>query len=83
MDRKSCPKCGKQMQPGVLIDSTHGALLQPIWAAEPIPRSRLTKRGLAPPRTFWGKFKIPIYPVYSYRCPSCGLLESYAVTAEK
>jgi phage FluMu protein Com len=69
-----CPKCETIMEMGFLLDHEgHNAASQPAWV-----------RG-TPERSFWtgikmdGKEKLP---VLTYRCPKCGYLESYALSAE-
>jgi hypothetical protein len=66
------------MERGLILDMGDSSVFQASWVAEPIRRGRLVKGSLAPPRTFWGGIKVPRYPIASYRCPNCGLLESYA-----
>jgi hypothetical protein len=65
----NCAKCNAMMEPGFIPDTTYGGFLTPTWVAGP------------PVRSVWlglrlkGKTR---YPVATYRCPSCGYLESYA-----
>ena len=64
-----CPKCGKGMEQGFVLDNTYGARVVPQWA-----------RG-APLKSLWSGTKLPegdFVPVGTYRCSSCGYLESYA-----
>ena len=62
-DRK-CPKCGGDMEAGVLADNTYGGQLAQRWSKE---------------IKFWswtrpkGQLKIT-----SYRCTNCGFLENFA-----
>jgi predicted RNA-binding Zn-ribbon protein involved in translation (DUF1610 family) len=71
----SCPKCDAQMVSGYLIDRSHGATYVSQWA-EGTPRSswlvRMLTCGIALPKS--GE-RIPIS---TFRCQSCGFLESYA-----
>ena len=64
-----CPKCGKRMEPGYVLDITHGAMAQSSWIEG------------APERSFWTGLKLKGHqrlPVTTYRCTGCGYLESYA-----
>jgi hypothetical protein len=64
-----CPKCKARMEEGFLLDKTHGATLSSHWVAGP------------PVRSFWTGVKVRgkrIVAVRTFRCTSCGLLESYA-----
>lgn len=67
-DPIQCPKCKALMEEGFLLDKTHGGNLSGQWIAGP------------PERSFWG-VKVHgkrIIAVRTFRCTSCGLLESYA-----
>ena len=64
-----CPKCQGEMVQGFVIDYTYGARLVSQWA-EGSPR----KSFLGVTRKPEGK---PI-PIGTFRCNSCGFLESYA-----
>lgn len=65
-----CPQCDKQMEQGYILDNRHGGFAQAEWI------------GGAPEKSFWqglnirGRTRIPIV---TYRCPRCGLLQSYAL----
>jgi hypothetical protein len=64
-----CPKCGRRMEPGYVLDVTHGALAQSSWVEG------------APERSIWTGLKLKGHerlPVTTYRCTGCGYLESYA-----
>ena len=64
-----CPKCGSGMEQGFVLDNTHGARIVSQWAAGP------------PRKSFWVGTKLPedeFVPIGTYRCSSCGYLESYA-----
>ena len=57
------------MEEGFLLDKTHGANLNSHWVAG------------APDRSFWTGVKVRgkrLVAVRTFRCTSCGLLESYA-----
>jgi hypothetical protein len=73
MSAPDCPACRVPIDEGFIIDRGHGnAPAQSEWAA-----------GI-PERSFWtglklkGKVRIP---TVTYRCPRCGLLQSYASPA--
>jgi len=70
MTSHKCPSCRAEMEDGFLIDKGgHHAPTQQEWAEGP------------PEVSFWtglklkGKDKLR---VTTYRCPNCGLLQSYA-----
>jgi hypothetical protein len=65
-----CPKCGNEMQQGFVLDNTHGGRVVSQW----VPG--------APRESFWLGTKVPDdhLPIGTYRCSSCGFLESYART---
>jgi len=65
----TCVKCGAPMEEGFILDNAHGARLQSEWIEGPPERSRWTGLRL--------KDKEHI-PVVTFRCLSCGYLESYA-----
>jgi len=57
------------MEQGFVLDNTHGARVVSHW----VPG--------APLKSFWTGTKLPdekVIPVGTYRCSSCGFLESYA-----
>lgn len=65
----SCPKCSVTMKEGWTLDNTYGGRAISSWVEGP------------PQKSVWvgvklGKAK-PL-EVSTYRCPSCGFLESYA-----
>ena len=64
-----CPKCGSEMEIGFLLDSTHANFLQTLWV------KGLPERSFLRTAKIKGKVK---RGVESYRCLSCGFLESYA-----
>jgi len=67
-----CWRCdGVEMEEGVLLDYTHGAIRQAVWQPG------------APQKSWLGNAKVkkPL-PVTTYRCPACGCLESYAHAPE-
>ncbi len=65
----ACAKCSTGMEPGFVLDYTHGAMTQSSWVeGEPEP-------------SFWTGIKIKGHQklaVTTFRCPKCGYLESYA-----
>ena len=72
----TCPKCQGEMESGYLIDHSHVALLASLWA-----------RG-KPKKHWWFSLQTnnaitrpspsDQIPVGTYRCKTCGFLESYA-----
>ena len=72
----NCPKCSSRMEAGFVLDQTHGGYARAPWVpGQPIP-------------SFWTGLKVKDlqqFPVTTYRCNSCGFLESFAmsVTSEK
>lgn len=65
-----CPACRTPMEEGFMIDhGDHSTPAQSVWAEGPAIRSWW--RGL----DLKGKTQIP---AVTYRCPRCGLLQSYA-----
>jgi hypothetical protein len=68
-----CRDCRVAMDAGVIIDQTHGRLEQPMWV-----------KGTAE-KGFFGHLKVnerdqERLPVVTFRCPTCGRLESFAQT---
>jgi hypothetical protein len=64
-----CPKCDGEMSQGFVLDSTYGARLVDQWFEG------------APRKSFWYGTKLPdgkSIPIGTFRCTSCGFLESYA-----
>ena len=73
MTRKlQCPKCGKAMEEGTVIDRSYG-------------RTEISSWLKGQPEMGWFGVKlgglrsgaIKLYPITSYCCSSCGYLESY------
>jgi hypothetical protein len=67
-----CPKCGRVMEPGFLLDMTHGGMTQTSWVQG------------APEKSFWTGIRIKgrtKLPVKTFRCTHCGYLESYATSS--
>jgi ribosomal protein L37E len=65
-----CTKCEGAMEVGIIIDHTYGAITQSSWVEG------------KPERSIWTGLKTSgkeQYNVQTYRCQSCGYLESYAV----
>ena len=66
---KSCPKCGRSMEEGFVIDGRdYGSQEVADW-----------HRG-QPERKWWGlkTNKAEVLKIVSWRCTGCGLLENYA-----
>ena len=64
-----CPKCGRGMEQGFVLDNSHGTRIVSQWVAG------------APLKSFWLGTKVPndkLLPIGAYRCSSCGYLELYA-----
>ena len=63
-----CPKCGGEMETGFVFDRGDWSIpMEPIWGTDYKPLSLRINGGI-------GNKKI----VKSFRCNSCGFLESYA-----
>ena len=66
---KRCPKCDGEMVQGFLMDATYGSIRVASWVKGP------------PKKAFWTGTKVDIgyeLPIGTFRCSSCGFLESYA-----
>ena len=66
---KSCPKCGRGMEQGFVVDAADGSMPTVAhWHRE------------QPDRRWWGlkTVKSERLAITSWRCTSCGLLENYA-----
>ena len=67
----SCPRCGASMSLGILLDRGDGNIrIQAHWV-----------EGKPEKSWFTGSLKLKdrqVFAVESYRCDSCGFLESYA-----
>tara|TARA_R100000789_G_scaffold100209_1_gene109244 strand:- start:1202 stop:1471 length:270 start_codon:yes stop_codon:yes gene_type:complete len=71
----SCPKCNGEMIQGYVLDKSVGGVSSSQWA-----------EGKPVRRTYFGfvvaEIKIPkseeVIPIGTFRCQSCGYLESYA-----
>jgi hypothetical protein len=58
------------MEQGFVMDNTYGGLLVSQWAAG------------QPQKSFWRGTKMPaekLIPIGTFRCASCGYLESFAM----
>jgi hypothetical protein len=71
MKAPACLRCETEMETGVIVDHTHGGQLQAEWA-EGEPETNFWYGGLV----LKGRTK---HAIQTYRCPSCGYLESYAI----
>ena len=68
----ACPRCGGQMEPGIMLDHAYLMYRQAEWA-----------KG-EPQRSIWfGVRSFPTLKVDTYRCKACGYLESYALERGK
>jgi len=65
----ACPKCRGSMEVGVIADQTYGTVLVSTWQEGPPEKNFLGSLKMR------GKSRIAIT---TYRCASCGYLESYA-----
>jgi predicted nucleic-acid-binding Zn-ribbon protein len=64
-----CPKCSGRMEEGFVLDRTYGANLQATWVEG------------SPTKSFWTGVQVrgrQRLPVTTFRCSSCGYLESFA-----
>ena len=64
-----CIRCHVPMEQGFVIDGRHEGFVQQQWTSG------------VPKRSFWMGLKLEkdkIVGVTTWRCPSCGYLESYA-----
>jgi hypothetical protein len=64
-----CPKCNGQMEEGFVMDRTYGGVEPSTWIEG------------APSRSIWTGVKIKDkqgFSVATFRCVTCGYLESYA-----
>jgi len=71
-DERVCPKCSNAMEPGFVLDQTYGANTQSSWIEG------------APERSIWTGIKLKgreRHAVITFRCATCGYLESYAAQA--
>ena len=69
MTSPTCPKCNSSMEEGFIVDDTFGGRVKLQWAEG------------KPQRSIWTGLKLARdagHPVTTYRCESCGYLESYA-----
>ena len=70
MRAPECPGCRVTMEEGFLLDQGHG------------DRKSVGQWAEGPPEHRWWGLKLKgkeRLPVVAYRCPRCGLLQSYAV----
>lgn len=66
-DRIECLRCHISMEPGYVLDNTHGGWTQEKWSPGEVQQRWW---GIAQPKG--------ALPVTTMRCPKCGALESYA-----
>jgi hypothetical protein len=65
-----CLRCHTRMAPGFLLDASQRGYDQQRWTEG------------APEPSFWMGLKLKkdsVFPVATFRCPTCGYLESYAI----
>lgn len=63
-----CSKCSGEMQEGLVVDLNYGGILQSMWVEDQAGKS--VGREITD-----GKRKVK---TITYRCSSCGYLDSYA-----
>ena len=63
-----CSKCSGEMQEGLVVDLNYGGILQSMWVEDQAGKSVGSV-------TTDGKRKVK---TVTYRCSSCGYLDSYA-----
>jgi hypothetical protein len=63
-----CPKCSGEMQEGLVVDLNYAGILQSMWVEDQAGKS-------VGPGPTDGKRKLK---TITYRCSSCGYLDSYA-----
>jgi DNA-directed RNA polymerase subunit RPC12/RpoP len=61
-----CPKCNTEMETGSLVEGAHGSADAGRWQAG------------TPKKFFGSSLPATSLEIVTYRCPDCGLLESYA-----
>lgn len=64
-----CPRCDREMETGFVLDHNVGSVTRSAWVAGVPEWSRWSGLKLK------GKTRLP---VTTFRCPSCGRLESFA-----
>ena len=68
----SCPKCGSSMESGFILEKDYATRDKPSeWISSGVGSDIKTS-------LFGDKAKGQTYPIATYRCMSCGFLESYA-----
>ncbi len=73
-----CPGCGGRMEEGFIPDITRNAVLPSCW--HPGPPEKATFFGLPVGTKIDSK---RMQPIRTWRCSSCGLLQSFAHPAQK
>lgn len=73
MERPVCRDCREPMEEGFLVDHAHGARLNVRWA-----HGRSGKASFLKDEVTWEQADGALR-VRSFRCPKCGLLDSYAL----
>ena len=72
MPTRTCPKCGGKMDPGFVLDRNRFEDQQGTWLEGTLELNMWTGSAKTA--------KKDQIPVTTYRCDSCGYLESYATT---
>jgi predicted RNA-binding Zn-ribbon protein involved in translation (DUF1610 family) len=65
-----CSKCNSEMDEGFVADFAHSQIVQEQWVQG------------SPEQSFWTGTKVrdkPRFRIVTFRCPTCGYLESYAL----
>jgi hypothetical protein len=68
----TCPQCRVAMEAGHLVDHAHARLLAGKWVKGPVDWTGIE---------WWEGKRLKDHDVYritSYRCPGCGMLQSFA-----
>ena len=73
----SCPKCNGEMINGFVMDSTFGAALVSQWV-KGSPQIARASFGILPQSGIEAPKTEDVIPIATFRCQSCGFLESYA-----
>ena len=71
-----CPKCDAEMEHGYQTDFAHAAVFMSQWAKGSPAKPWMNLSGYS--AVIKTPSAISLIPVRTYRCTSCGYLESYA-----
>ena len=70
-ETKKCPKCGKEMEEGYILNPTHYGYANRYWVKELVQRKVFGMK--------WSGLKYEDgNPVKTMKCVNCGYLENYA-----